>query len=45
MKVLGLFIVVFAGLAISKSLGVSDMGMMIGAVVGAGTYILMNVGD
>lgn len=40
MKIFGLFLVVFGGLLITKALGFSDMAMMVGAVVGAGAYIL-----
>ena len=40
MKIVGLFIVVFGGLIISKSIGMSDMAMMVGSVIGAGTYLL-----
>ena len=43
MKILGLFIVVFAALGILKVLGFSDMAMMVGAIVGAGTYILTQI--
>ena len=41
MKIAGLFVVVFAGLLISRALGLSEMAQIVGAVVGAGTYILM----
>ena len=44
MKIIGLFIVVFAGLAVSKFLGFSDMATMVGAVIGGGSYILINTG-
>ena len=43
MKIIGLFIVVFAGVATSKLFGFSDMATMVGAVLGAGTYILLVV--
>ena len=41
MKIIGLFIVVFGGLAVSRALGFSVMSQLVGAVVGAGTYILI----
>ena len=42
MKIIGLFIVVFGGLAISTMLGFSDMAKIVGAIIGAGTYILIS---
>lgn len=41
MKVIGLFIVVFGGLVISRSIGFSESAQLIGAIMGAGTYILI----
>ena len=43
MKILGLFITVFAGLATSKMLGFSDMSAMVGSVISGGTYVLLNI--
>ena len=45
MKILGLFIVVFVGLGISSGLGLSEGSQMAGAVIGAGTYILITLGE
>ena len=44
MKVLGLFIVVFAGLFISELLGFSKDAQIVGAVCGAGAYIITTLG-
>jgi len=44
MKVLGLFIVVFAIVLIDKALGFSQGATMVGVVIGAGTYILSQKG-
>ncbi len=41
MKIIGLFVVVFASLIISRLLGFSEMTSIVGAVIGAGTFILM----
>jgi hypothetical protein len=42
MKIIGLFVVVFAGLLVTRALGFSETAQFVGAVVGAGTYILTN---
>lgn len=46
MKVIGLFIVVFACVAVNKLLGFSTEAMLVGTIIGAGIYLLtqMNVG-
>jgi hypothetical protein len=43
MKILGLFVVVFSGLFISRALGYSDSAQLVGAVMGAGTYLLLQI--
>lgn len=43
MKILGLFVVVFGCVAVSKLLGFSNEAMLVGTIVGAGSYILLNV--
>ena len=43
MNILGLFIVVFAGLATSRVLGFTDLAAMVGAVIGGGTYVLLSI--
>lgn len=40
MKILGLFMVVFLGLLVTRALGFSDMSQIVGAIIGAGTYIM-----
>lgn len=42
MRIIGLFVVVFGCFAVNRALGVSDMATIIGCVVGAGSYILIN---
>jgi len=42
MKIIGLIIVVFGCVTINKYFGYSDEAMIIGTVVGAGSYILLN---
>lgn len=42
MKILGLFVVVFGCVAINRALGFSDMATIVGCIVGAGSYILIN---
>ena len=39
-KIVGLFIVVFGGLFASKAMGFSEPSMLVGAIVGGGSYIL-----
>jgi hypothetical protein len=41
MKIIWLFIVVFAGLAVSRAFGFSESAQLVGAVVGAGSFVLM----
>ena len=41
MKILGLFFVVFGGLALSRALGFSEQAQLVGAVMGAGSYLLI----
>jgi hypothetical protein len=41
MKILGLFVVVFIGIAISKGLGFSETGTMVSAVMGSSSYIIL----
>ncbi len=41
MKIIGLFVVVFASLLISRWFGFSETASIVGAVIGAGTLILM----
>jgi hypothetical protein len=43
MNIIGLFVVVFSGLLITSSLGLSETAQMIGCVIGAGTFILMRM--
>ena len=43
MKIVGLFVVVFVGVFISRAFGFSETAQMVGAVVGAGTYILIQM--
>lgn len=43
MKIIGLLIVVFGGLAVSRAMGFSENAQIIGVVVGAGTYILIQI--
>lgn len=43
MKIFGLFVVVFGGLLITKALGIPDMARMVGAVIGAGVYIIITL--
>lgn len=43
MKIIGLFIVVFGGLAISRAMGFSEVAQLVGAVIGAGSYILIQL--
>ncbi|MEW8048924.1 MAG: hypothetical protein AB2754_15895 [Candidatus Thiodiazotropha endolucinida] len=43
MKIVGLFVVVFACAAVNKLLGFSTEAMLVGTVIGAGTYILMQI--
>jgi len=42
MRLLGLFIVVFAGVAASRALGFNDVTMLIGVIVGSGSYIIIS---
>ena len=42
MKIIGLFIVVFAELAASKFFKMSDVATMVGVVIVACSYILLN---
>lgn len=41
MKIIGLFVVVFTGLFASKAMGFSSDAQLVGAIVGAGSYILL----
>lgn len=43
MKIMGLFLVVFGGLFISRMLGFSESAQMVGAIIGAGSYIIMTM--
>lgn len=40
MKIIGLFLTVFIGVVLGRALGLSESAICIGAVVGAGTYII-----
>ena len=40
MKLFGLFFIVFAIVAINKLLGFSDQAMLVGVVIGAGSYAM-----
>ena len=43
MKYIGLFVIVFAGLFISRTLGFSDIEGMPGLVIATGAYILAHI--
>ena len=45
MKIAGLFVLVFACALFNKAMGLDDVGIMIATVIGAGSYILLIVGD
>jgi hypothetical protein len=41
-RIIGLFIVVFGCVAANKALGFNDTAMIIGVIVGAGSYITLS---
>lgn len=43
MKIFRLFVVVFGCVAVNKLFGFSDEAMLVGTIVGASSYILLNV--
>ena len=45
MKIIGLFVVVFSGLLITRALGFSEMDRMTGVLIGVGVYILIQIND
>jgi len=43
MPIIGFIIVVVIGLSASKLLGFSDMAALVGAIIGGGVYILLQI--
>jgi hypothetical protein len=41
MKIIVIFIVLFGGLAISRSIGMSESAQIVGALIGIGAYALI----
>jgi len=42
-QIVGLITVVFANIAITQILGLSEVGMLVGCVIGSGAFILTQI--